>query len=54
MFLGDSSSLVGKVQRELVKFLQAPGTTTLLTKYFHRNGKNLKIDPLWTFARCSI
>lgn len=45
MFLGDSSSLVGKVQRELVKFLQAPGTTSLLTNIFTQEWEKLKDRP---------
>nr|WP_054548657.1 DUF445 family protein [Lysinibacillus sphaericus] len=49
MFLGDSSSLVGKVQRELVKFLQAPGTTTLLTKIFSQEWEKLKDRPAMDF-----
>ncbi|MFJ7668149.1 DUF445 domain-containing protein [Lysinibacillus sp. NPDC097195] len=45
MFLGDSTSLVGKVQRELVKFLQAPGTTSLLTNIFTQEWEKLKDRP---------
>ncbi len=45
MFLGDSSSLVGKVQRELVKFLQTPGTNSLLTKIFMQEWEKLKDRP---------
>lgn len=51
MFLGDSSSLVGKVQRELVKFLQAPGTTTLLTKIFSQEWGKLKDRPAMDFLQ---
>lgn len=51
MFLGDSSSLVGKVQRELVKFLQAPGTTTLLTKIFSQEWEKLKDRPAMDFLQ---
>ncbi|MFJ7952230.1 DUF445 domain-containing protein [Lysinibacillus sp. NPDC096418] len=49
MFLGDSSSLVGRVQRELVKFLQSPGTTTLLTKIFMQEWDKLKDRPVMDF-----
>ena len=49
MFLGDSSSLVVKVQRELVKFLQAPGTTALLTKIFMQEWDKLKDRPAMDF-----
>ncbi len=45
MFLGDSSSLMGKVQRELVKFIQAPGTTALLTNIFTQEWEKLKDRP---------
>ncbi|WP_445478401.1 DUF445 domain-containing protein [Lysinibacillus irui] len=51
MFLGDSSSLVGKVQRELVKFLQAPGTSTLLTKIFTQEWEKLKDRPAMDFLQ---
>ena len=51
MFLGDSSSLVGKVQRELVKFLQAPGTTTLLTKIFSQEWEKFKDRPAMDFLQ---
>lgn len=51
MFLGDSSSLVGKVQRELVKFLQAPGTSTLLTKIFTQEWEKLKERPAIDFLQ---
>lgn len=51
MFLGDSSSLVGKVQRELVKFLQAPGTSTLLTKIFTQEWEKLKDRPAIDFLQ---
>ncbi|WP_341300379.1 DUF445 family protein [Lysinibacillus sp. FSL H8-0500] len=51
MFLGDSSSLVGKVQRELVKFLQAPGTSTLLTKIFTQEWEKFKDRPAMDFLQ---
>ncbi|MDC6269155.1 DUF445 domain-containing protein [Lysinibacillus fusiformis] len=51
MFLGDSSSLVGKVQRELVKFLQAPGTSTLLTKIFTQEWEKLKDRPAMDYLQ---
>ncbi|MFJ8087613.1 DUF445 domain-containing protein [Lysinibacillus sp. NPDC095746] len=51
MFLGDSSSLVAKVQRELVKLLQAPGTTTLLTKIFTQELEKLKDRPAMDFLK---
>ncbi|MFJ6209866.1 DUF445 domain-containing protein [Lysinibacillus sp. NPDC092081] len=51
MFLGDSSSLVAKVQRELVKFLQTPGTSTLLTKIFTQELEKLKDRPAMDFLK---
>lgn len=42
MFLGDSNSLVDKVQRELVKFLQAPGTNALLVHIFTVEWEKIK------------
>ncbi|GAB0170681.1 DUF445 family protein [Lysinibacillus sp. CTST325] len=51
MFLGDSSSLIGKVQRELVKLLQAPGTSTLLTKIFTQELEKLKDRPAMDFLK---
>lgn len=49
MFLGDSSSLLSKVQRELLKFLQSPGTTALLTKIFMQEWDKLKDRPVMDF-----
>lgn len=49
MFLGDSSSLVDKVQRELVKFLQAPGTAALLNRIFSAEWEKLKNRPAMDF-----
>lgn len=49
MFLGDSTSLVDKVQRELVKFLQAPGTTALLQRIFSAEWEKIKKRPAMDF-----
>ena len=49
MFLGDSSSLVDKVQRELVKFLQAPGTTALLHAFLATEWEKIKDRPAMDF-----
>ncbi|MFJ7733442.1 DUF445 domain-containing protein [Lysinibacillus sp. NPDC097231] len=51
MFLGDSSSLVAKVQRELVKLLQAQGTSSLLTKIFTQEWEKLKDRPAMDFLQ---
>ncbi len=42
MFMGDSLSLVDKVQRELIKFLQAPGTRELLQRIFATEWEKIK------------
>jgi uncharacterized membrane protein YheB (UPF0754 family) len=51
MFLGDSSSLMSKVQRELIKFLQKPGTSALLTKIFTQEIEKLKDRPAMDFLQ---
>lgn len=49
MFLGDSNTLVDKVQRELVKFLQAPGTASLLQRIFVAEWEKIKNRPAMDF-----
>lgn len=49
MFLGDSNTLVDKVQRELVKFLQAPGTAALLNRIFIAEWEKIKNRPAMDF-----
>lgn len=49
MFLGDSNTLVDKVQRELVKFLQAPGTAALLQRIFVAEWEKIKNRPAMDF-----
>lgn len=51
MFVGDSSSLVEKVQRELVKFLQAPGTSALLNRIFIAEWEKIKERPAMDFMK---
>lgn len=51
MFVGDSSSLVEKVQRELVKFLQAPGTSALLNRIFIAEWEKVKERPAMDFMK---
>ncbi|KGR82881.1 DUF445 domain-containing protein [Lysinibacillus odysseyi] len=51
MFMGDSSSLVEKVQRELVKFLQAPGTSALLNRIFLTEWEKVKERPAMDFMK---
>lgn len=51
MFVGDSSSLVEKVQRELVKFMQAPGTSALLNRIFIAEWEKIKDRPAMDFMK---
>ena len=49
MFLGDSTSLVDKVQRELVNFLQAPGTAASLQRIDSAEWEKIKKRPAMDF-----
>ncbi|MER2107808.1 MAG: DUF445 family protein [Solibacillus sp.] len=51
MFFGDSSSLVTKIQTELVKFIQAPGTTLLLQRIFIGEWDKIKERPAMDFMK---
>lgn len=51
MFFGDSSSLVTKIQTELVKFIQAPGTTLLLQRIFVAEWEKIKERPAMDFMK---
>lgn len=51
MFMGDSMSLVDKVQRELIKFLQSPGTRELLQRIFATEWKKIKMRPAMDFMK---
>ena len=42
MFVGDGSALVEKIQRELLKFLQSPGTTDMLNRIIAAEWEKLK------------
>lgn len=44
MFLGDSSSLVDKLQKEVNEFINAPGTMVLLTNLLTSEWKKLKVQ----------
>ena len=46
MFMGESSSLAGKVQPEILKFLRAPGTKGMLEKIVRNEWEKLKDRPL--------
>lgn len=51
MFLGDSTTLVDKVQRELIKFFQAPGTALLLQRIFTAEWEKIKNRPAMDFMK---
>ncbi|MEZ7171638.1 DUF445 domain-containing protein [Sporosarcina sp. OR05] len=46
MFFGDSNSLVEKVQKEALKFIQAPGTATMLTTLLEKEFLKLQQRPM--------
>jgi uncharacterized membrane protein YheB (UPF0754 family) len=46
MFFGESESLVGKVQREALKFIAAPGTFDLLHSIIHNEWEKLQKRPV--------
>lgn len=50
MVLGDSTSLVGKIQRELIKFLNSPGTNDLLVTIFTKEWDKLKQQPITNYV----
>jgi len=51
MFLGDSHSLVGKIQRELVKFLNSPGTKNLLVNIISQEWDKFKQQPAMNYLK---
>ncbi|MDW0114911.1 DUF445 family protein [Sporosarcina saromensis] len=46
MFFGDSNSLVEKVQKEVLKFIQAPGTANMLTTLLEKEFLKLQQRPM--------
>ena len=46
MFMGESSSLAGKVQPEILKFLKAPGTKNMLENIVRNEWEKLKDRPI--------
>ncbi|GKV66995.1 MULTISPECIES: DUF445 domain-containing protein [unclassified Sporosarcina] len=46
MFFGDSDSLVGKIQREALRFAGAPGTKELLDKLIWKEWRNIQQQPM--------
>ncbi|MFC7686785.1 DUF445 domain-containing protein [Ureibacillus sp. GCM10028918] len=49
MFLGDSASIVSKIQRELIHFLKAPGTKNLLVNIISQEWDKAKQQPILNF-----
>lgn len=46
MFFGESESLVGKIQREALRFVNAPGTKDLLDTLIWREWRNIQQQPM--------
>lgn len=46
MFFGESESLVGKVQREALRFIEAPGTQKLVDSLIWKEWKNIQQQPM--------
>ncbi len=46
MFFNDSDSLVGKIQREALRFTGAPGTKELLDKLIWKEWRNIQQQPM--------
>lgn len=51
MFFGDSMSLVEKIQKELVGFLQSPGIAALLNRIFIAEWEKVKARPAMDFMK---
>ena len=49
MFLGDSASIVSKIQRELINFLKAPGTKNLLVNIISQEWDKVKQQPIMNY-----
>lgn len=49
MFLGDSTSLVGKIQREIINLLNAPGTKNLLVNILSQEWDKIKQQPVMNY-----
>lgn len=49
MFLGDSASVVTKIQRELSNFLKAPGTKSLLVNIISQEWDKVKQQPIMNY-----
>lgn len=49
MFLGDSASVVTKIQRELINFLKAPGTKSLLVNIISQEWDKVKQQPIMNY-----
>jgi len=51
MFLGDSASIVSKIQRELINFLRAPGTKHVLVNIISQEWDKVKQQPLMNYLQ---
>ncbi len=49
MFLGDSTSIVSKIQRELINLLNAPGTKNLLISILSQEWDKIKQQPVMNY-----
>lgn len=49
MFLGDSTSIVSKIQREVLNLLKAPGTKNLLVNIFFGEWDKMKQQPVMNY-----
>lgn len=49
MLFGDSNTIVGRVQKEILKFLNSPGAKTLLINVFNQEWDKLKQQPAENF-----
>jgi len=47
MFFGESESLVGKVQKEALKFVNAPGTSSILNTIIQNEWEKLQKQPVY-------
>ncbi|RUL56378.1 MULTISPECIES: DUF445 domain-containing protein [Lysinibacillus] len=51
MFIGDSTSFVGKIQKELIKFLNAPGTKILFVNIISGEWDKFKQQPAMNYLK---
>jgi len=51
MFFGDSNAIVGKLQKELINMLRAPGTKNLIVNLFNQEWDKLKQQPIANYLQ---